>query len=88
MKSGLSRAAIAITAVALLLAAAAPAGAEWNKGLEAYKNKDWAAAVREFEEVTKTNPDYAGGYYMLGVSQRSHGQLSPGSRMPTLCSNR
>jgi tetratricopeptide (TPR) repeat protein len=77
MKSGLSRAAIAITAVALLLVVAAPAGAEWNKGLEAYKNKDWAAAVREFEEVTETNPDYAGGYYMLGVSQRSNGQLSP-----------
>jgi tetratricopeptide (TPR) repeat protein len=33
--------------------------------------------VKEFEEVTKTNPDYAGAYYMLGVSQRAQGQLSP-----------
>jgi tetratricopeptide (TPR) repeat protein len=61
----------------LLLAAALPAHAEWNKGLEAYKKKDWANAVKEFEEVTKTNPDYAGAYYMLGVSQRALGQLSP-----------
>jgi tetratricopeptide (TPR) repeat protein len=61
----------------MLLLAAATAHAEWNKGLEAYKQKDWATAVAEFEEVTKTNPDYAGGYYMLGVSQRALGQISP-----------
>ena len=77
MKSRVSRATIAGAAALLLLAAALPAHAEWNKGLEAYKTKDWATAVKEFEEVTKTNPDYAGAYYMLGVSQRALGQLSP-----------
>ena len=77
MKSRVSRATIAGAAALLLLAAALPAHAEWNKGLEAYKEKDWANAVKEFEEVTKTNPDYAGAYYMLGVSQRALGQLSP-----------
>jgi tetratricopeptide (TPR) repeat protein len=77
MKSRVSRATIAGAAALLLLAAALPAHAEWNKGLEAYKKKDWADAVKEFEEVTKTNPDYAGAYYMLGVSQRALGQLSP-----------
>lgn len=77
MKSRVSRATIAGAAVLMLLAAALPAHAEWNKGLEAYKKKDWANAVKEFEEVTKTNPDYAGAYYMLGVSQRALGQLSP-----------
>jgi len=77
MKSRLSRAAIATAGILLLLASTGPVGAEWNKGLEAYKKKDWATAVKEFEEVTKTNPDYAGAYYMLGVSQRAHGQLSP-----------
>ena len=71
MKSRVSRAVVAVAALISLLAAASPAHAEWNKGLEAYKNKDWATAVKEFEEVTKTNPDYAGAYYMLGVSQRS-----------------
>ena len=30
--------------------AAATAHAEWNKGLEAYKQKDWATAVKEFED--------------------------------------
>jgi len=77
MKSRVSRATIAGAAALLLLTAALPAHAEWNKGLEAYKKKDWANAVKEFEEVTKTNPDYAGAYYMLGVSQRALGQLSP-----------
>jgi len=56
MKSRVSRATIAGAAALLLLAAALPAHAEWNKGLE---------------------PDYAGAYYMLGVSQRALGQLSP-----------
>ncbi|MDH3814857.1 MAG: tetratricopeptide repeat protein [Acidobacteriota bacterium] len=77
MKSRVSRATIVGATALLLLAAAFPAQAEWNKGLEAYKKKDWANAVKEFEEVTKTNPDYAGAYYMLGVSQRALGQLSP-----------
>ena len=65
--------------IALIIAigTVAPVSAEWNKGLEAYKAKDWATAAKEFEEVTKTNPDYAGGYYMLGVSQRAAGQVSP-----------
>lgn len=76
MKSRVSRTTIAV-ATTMLLLAAVQAHAEWNKGLDAYNKKDWATAVKEFEEVTKTNPDYAGGYYMLGVSQRAHGQLSP-----------
>jgi tetratricopeptide (TPR) repeat protein len=77
MTSKTARARVAAAVIALLLAAAAPVNAEWNKGLEAYKARDWSTAVKEFEEVTKTNPDYAGGYYMLGVSQRALGQVSP-----------
>ncbi len=61
----------------LALAVALPAMAEWNAGLEAYNKRDYATAVKQFEEVTKTNPDYAGGYYMLGLSQRAAGNLSP-----------
>lgn len=63
-------------AALLALAAATPAVAEWNKGLEAYRAKNYAAAVTEFEEVTQTNPDYAGAYYMLGLSQRAMGKTS------------
>jgi tetratricopeptide (TPR) repeat protein len=76
MKSRVSRTTIAV-ATTMVLLATVQAYAEWNKGLEAYNKKDWATAVKEFEEVTKTNPDYAGAYYMLGVSQRANGQLSP-----------
>jgi tetratricopeptide (TPR) repeat protein len=65
--------------LALVLAGglATPARAEWNKGIEAYNKRDWATAAKEFEEVTKTNPDYAAGFYYLGLSQRALGNLSP-----------
>lgn len=66
-----------LTALLVALAVAWPVAAEWNKGLEAYNKRDYATAAKEFEEVTKTNPDYAGGYYMLGLCQRSMGNLSP-----------
>ena len=72
-----SKRVVALVAFAVVLAVSVPAIAEWNKGLEAYNRKDFAAAATEFEEVTKTNPDYAGGFYMLGLCQRSLGQLSP-----------
>ena len=44
MKSRVSQATVAVAAVLMLLAATGPARAEWNKGLEAYKQKDWATA--------------------------------------------
>jgi len=64
--------------VALILAIGfvQPVYAEWNKGLEAYKAKNYGAAATEFEEVTKTNPDYVGGFYMLGLCQRAQNNLS------------
>jgi len=62
----------------IVVAGGGAAGARGvEQGPRGYKKQDWANAVKEFEEVTKTNPDYAGAYYMLGVSQRALGQLSP-----------
>ena len=75
MKSTASRFLIGVTLI-IAIGAVAPVYAEWNKGLEAYKAKDYATAAKEFEEVTKTNPDYVGGYYMLGLCQRSQNNLS------------
>jgi tetratricopeptide (TPR) repeat protein len=75
MKSTASRLMIGL-ALVCTVSAVAPAHAEWNKGLEAYNNKDYATAAAEFEEVTKTNPDYVGGYYMLGLCQRAQNNLS------------
>jgi len=53
-----------------------PAQAEWNAGVEAYKKKDYTTAIKEFEQVTQTNPEYAGAYYMLGVVQNAAGKAS------------
>lgn len=77
MRTSPTRCWVALAVLALAVMVAAPVSAEWNKGLEAYNKRDYAAAAKEFEEVTKTNPDYAGAYYMLGLSQRSAGNLSP-----------
>ncbi len=62
--------------LALLVMTAVPASAEWTKGTEAFRAKEWATAAKEFAEVTQTNPDYAGAYYMLGLSQSNQGKLS------------
>ncbi len=75
MKSTASRLTIGI-ALIIAIGSVAPVYAEWNKGLEAYNAKDWATAATEFQDVTKTNPDYVGGYYMLGLCQRSQNNLS------------
>lgn len=63
--------------VLLALVVSTPAQAEWEKGVAAYNSKDYATAAKEFEEVTKTNPDFAGGYYMLGLAQNAQDQLAP-----------
>ena len=63
-------------ALAVAMGSVAPAFADWNAGLEAYNKKDWATAATAFEAVTKTNPDYVGGYYMLGLCQRAQNNLS------------
>jgi tetratricopeptide (TPR) repeat protein len=64
-------------AVLLALSVAVPTRAEWEKGVEAYNKKDWATAVKEFEDVITTNPDFAAGYHMLGVCQTNLDQKSP-----------
>jgi tetratricopeptide (TPR) repeat protein len=63
--------------IVLALAVAVPTHAGWEEGVAAYRSRDYSAAAKEFEDVTKTNPDFAGGYYMLGLCQSSLGQLSP-----------
>jgi tetratricopeptide (TPR) repeat protein len=62
--------------VGTVMALASPATADWQAGVNAYRNGDYATAIKEFEKVTQTNPDYAGAYYMLGLAQKSAGKIS------------
>ncbi len=68
--------ALIVCGALVLVLVAGPVAAEWAKGVEAYNRKDYAAAVAEFEEVTRTNAGFAGAYYMLGLAQNSLGQRS------------
>jgi len=77
MKIKRSQGLIGGAVVLLALAVSTPAQAEWEKGVAAYNSKDYATAAKEFEEVTKTNPDFAGAYYMLGLAQNALDQASP-----------
>jgi len=43
--------------------------AEWQKGMDCYKNKDYGCAEKEFEEVIQQNASHPAGYYMLGLVQ-------------------
>lgn len=58
----------------LLLLAGAPAFADWDAGVAAFKAKNYPQAQKEFEGVVKDRPDWSGGYLMLGrthlLSQR------------------
>lgn len=62
--------------VAVVIAATCSATDDWNRGLEAFRKKDYAAAATEFEAVVQRAPDYPGGYYMLGLTQRAQGKAS------------
>ncbi|NOZ77916.1 MAG: tetratricopeptide repeat protein [Acidobacteria bacterium] len=68
-----------VSSLVVALAATLWAGwahADWHKGVAAFQKKDFTTAVKEFQQVTKTNPDFAGGYYMLGLAQNQLGQIS------------
>lgn len=52
----------------LVLAAAAPAEAGWEEGVNAFKAGNFSVAAKEFQSVVESTPDYANGYFMLGQS--------------------
>ena len=56
----------AAAAIAILGATAAQAG--WEEGMAAYKARNYAQAVAEFEGVVAARQDWSGGYLMLGQS--------------------
>ncbi len=64
----------------LLLAVVLPAGAEdnqdYNKGLEAYRAREYSSAIQLFQKVVEQSPDHAGSHYLLGLSLRGDNQTS------------
>ncbi len=64
----------------LLLAVALPAGAEdnqdYNKGLEAFRAREYSNAVQWFQRVIEQSPEHAGSHYLLGLSLRGDKKTS------------
>lgn len=63
-----------LLALGVLLVVVAPAYADWDAGMEAYKKKDWNAALKEFQTVLQTNRDYHGAHYMVGLVLKQLGR--------------
>lgn len=63
-----------LAAAALLAVLAVPARAGWEEGVAAFKSGNYAKAVTEFQGVTAANPNWPGGYLMLGQSQLKLGR--------------
>jgi tetratricopeptide (TPR) repeat protein len=61
-------------AAALVALVAVPAVADWQAGVDAYKNKDWGTALKEFQGVVQQSPNYAGAHYMLGLTLKQLGR--------------
>lgn len=43
--------------------------AEWEKGMNCYKAKDYVCAEKEFQEVIQRNASHPAGYYLLALTQ-------------------
>ena len=59
---------------ATVLAAHSVVLADWNEGLSAFETGNYEAAAGHFAEITRTNPTWPGGYYMLGRCQAAQEQ--------------
>ena len=45
---------------------AAPAQAGWEEGVAAFRSRDYTTAAKEFQTVVQDQPEWPGGYFMLG----------------------
>lgn len=55
---------LAVASLTALLAA--PVAADWNAGVAAFQNGDYATAAREFQALVETSPNQWQGHLMLG----------------------
>jgi len=63
-----------VLALGVLLLSVLPASADWNAGVDAYNKKDWNTALKEFQAVLQTNPNYHGAHYMIGLVLKQLGR--------------
>ncbi len=63
-----------VLVLGVLLLSVVPASADWNVGMDAYNKKDWNTALREFQGVLQTNPNYPGAHYMIGLALKQLGR--------------
>lgn len=62
--------------LALALATAAVARADWDAGVQAFQQGNYPQAIQEFQQVTSENPEWADGHWMLGSAQLKAGRTS------------
>ncbi len=58
-----------------MIASVSLVSADWNEGLTAFDAENYQVAAEHFAEITRTNPSWSGGFYMLGrcQSELDHG---------------
>jgi len=57
---------IFVAVLVLTLVGFVPAEAGWEEGVAAFKAGNYTQAAKEFQAVVQAQPDWGGGYYMLG----------------------
>jgi tetratricopeptide (TPR) repeat protein len=66
----LSRSLVVVTALAVaVVLVAGPVAADWSAGVDLYHQGRFAEAAEHFQAVVKSNPNWPGGYLMLGRCQ-------------------
>lgn len=59
---------VAVLMIGVMLAGG-PVAADWNTGVELYSEGRFADAIEHFQATVTSNPNWAGGYLMLGRCQ-------------------
>ena len=76
MKSTAGRLSVGV-ALIIAIGFVQPVFADYAAGMAAFKAKDYAKAVQEFKAVIESQPNEPATHYMLGLSLRAQGSLSP-----------
>lgn len=76
MKSTAGRLSIGV-ALIIAIGFVQPVFADYAAGMAAFKAKDYAKAAQDFKAVIESQPNEPATHYMLGLSLRAQGSLSP-----------